>query len=179
MTQVLTKPGWCYVVSLAATGGLVLTAHSSSSSSTTGPDSASAQQRQTTDVPADPGVEQPSSHAASEPAGESALGEQLAGLSLRAEGAAGDSAAAQQQDATFDDPLRRAAAAAAEPPIVSAAGDGSGGASRGGGKQGSRGAEQSGATGLDHGRKAERVTSLQLFTGFVSYEQLEDAMGTW
>lgn len=149
--QVLAEPGWCYVVHLAATGGLALAA------------------RSITEPAASPHAVQPGQpgqRAGSATSGEeaAALGGQLAGLSL-------GGGSEREQEGSFDDPLRRPTAA--EPPRTAAQGLG--------GRQSSgsrRGSAHSGAAGAGGASEGATAAGLQLFTGFVSFEQLEDAMGS-
>jgi hypothetical protein len=146
------------VVHLAATGGLALATRSIADSAASPHDAAQ------------PGVQHARDSAASsggeDEAAAAALGGQLAGLSL--------GQGQPQKGSSFDDPLRRPAA---EPAPGGAAAEGPGERRSSGGSSRPGGAARSGAGGHDSSGAAA-AGGLQLFTGFVSFEQLEDAMGT-
>lgn len=185
--QILTEPGWCYVVSLSATGGMALAAMPGVDSAADGRGGAGAKRSLS---------------------GATSLEERLAALNIQrspsfndlyaienntntgAEVPEADEEASEQsgqhaqgaspprlQEAAHDDPLRRAEApsTASASTIASQAArrEDAAGPSR---EPGSRGQEQM-EGGASAGSAPSQPVDLRLFTGFVSYEQLEAVIG--
>ena len=178
--QILTEPGWCYVVSLSATGGMALAAMSSINSA------------------ADAGTGGSGAGAKRSLSGATSLEERLAALNIlrspsfdelyaidtdtgAQQPEAGKEASEQQpqgasppqpQEAAHDDPLRRSTASAGSTPPQAARREDAAGPLPEHGSQREKGPE-GGASG---GSGASQPVDVQLFTGFVSYEQLETVL---
>ena len=166
--QVLSEPGWCYVVKLAATGGMALT---SADLAPGGGDTA------LTSADLAPGVGGAAPAASNGPLASSAaegnsagdmgalLQERLAAVRLRNPEPAPDSPAG------FDDPLRRPAGHSFAPAPAADGGAPAQERAQQPAHQAALGADGRGKQIMDRG-------SVPLFTGFVSHEQLEEVMGS-
>lgn len=181
--QILTEPGWCYVVSLSATGGMALAAMPGMQAAAAASTDSTAEAKRSlsgatsleerlaaldlqtpaadesaTDLPTAPGsVEKPEAHS-------KASGQHPQQHSQPA----------SASEAFHDDPLRRA-----NPPSTVSTGLSKPRAAAREGEArpvlpGSAG--QGGQAGT--GDPGGPVVNVQLFTGFVSYEQLEEVIGS-